>query len=69
MDVILRDSHFELMMKKRIPTDMTTPKQEYADEAWEGNAELLKQLETVRMTAAKNILLGTTRDLGKLRWG
>ena len=35
---------------------MVVPKLEYAGEAWEGNAKFVKQLETVQMTAAKNIL-------------
>ena len=29
---------------------------EYAGEVWEGNAKFVKQLKTVQMTAAKNIL-------------
>ena len=30
------------------------PKEEYAGEVWEGNAEFVKKLETVQVTAAKN---------------
>ena len=32
------------------------PKLEYAGEVWGGNAKLVKQLETVQMTAAKKVL-------------
>ena len=32
------------------------PKLEYAGEVWEGNAKLVKQLETVQMTAAEKVL-------------
>ena len=31
------------------------PKLEYAGEVWGGNAKLVKQLETVQMTAAKKV--------------
>ena len=35
--------------------NVIVPKLKYA-EVWEGNAKLVKQLETVQMTAAKNVL-------------
>ena len=35
---------------------MVVPKLEYAGKVWEGNAKLVKQLETVQMTAAKKVL-------------
>ena len=40
------------------------PKLEYAGEVWGGNAKLVKQLETVQMTAAKKVLgwSSTTSD-------
>ena len=46
------------------PMSVMTPKLEYAGEVWEGNAKLLKQLETAQMTAAKQILRcsSTTRN-------
>ena len=37
--------------------NVIVPKLEYAGEAREGNAKLVKQLETVHMTAAKKVLL------------
>ena len=42
---------------------MVVPKLEY-EEVWEGNAKFVKQLETVQMTAAKNIIgcSSTTSD-------
>ena len=36
--------------------NVIVPKFEYAGEVWEGNAKLVKQLETVQMTAAKKAL-------------
>ena len=36
------------------------PKLEYAGEVWEGNAKLVKQLETVQMTASKKVLVCTS---------
>ena len=43
---------------------MIVPKLDYAGDIWEGNAKLVKQLETVQMTAAKKILgcSSTTRN-------
>ena len=37
---------------------MIVTKLEYAGEAWEGNANLVKQLETMQMTAAAKNILG-----------
>ena len=33
--------------------NVIAPKLEYSGEVWEGNAKLVKQLETAQMTAAK----------------
>ena len=54
MDAIPTDPHLDTRIKICIPTYVIAPKLEYAGEAWEGNAKLVKQLETVQMTAAKN---------------
>ena len=56
MDVILTDPHLDTRIKICILINVMIPKQEYAGEVWEGNAKFVKQLETVQMTAAKNIL-------------
>ena len=55
MDAILTDSHLDTRTKICILMNVIVPKLEYG-EVWEGNAEFVKQLETVQMTAAKNIL-------------
>ena len=39
-----------------IPMNVIVPKLEYAGKVWEGNAKLVKKLETVQTTAAKKIL-------------
>ena len=57
MDAILTDSHLDTRIKLCILINVVVPKLEHAGGVWEGNAKLVKQLETVRMTAAKNILL------------
>ena len=36
--------------------NVIVPKLEYAGEVWEGNAKLVKQLETLWVTAAKKVL-------------
>ena len=36
--------------------NVIVPKLEYAGEVWEGNATFVKQMETVRINAAKKIL-------------
>ena len=56
MDAILSDAHLDTRTKTCIWMNMFVPKLEYAREVWEGNAKFVKQLETVQMTAAKNIL-------------
>ena len=50
MDVILTDSHLDTSMKRFILKNGIAPELEYAGEVWEGNAKLVKQLETVQMT-------------------
>ena len=47
---------------------MIAPKVEYAGELWGGNAKLVKQLETVQMSAAKNVLgCSSTKSNTELR--
>ena len=55
MDAILVDSHIDTWIKRCILMSMIVPTLEYAGDVWEGNAKLVKQLETAQMTAAKNI--------------
>ena len=65
MDAILTDSHLDTINRIRrcILMNVIVPKLEYA-QVWEGNAKLVKQLETVQMTAAKKMLgcSSTTSD-------
>ena len=49
MDVILRESHLDTRIKICILRNVIVPKLEYAGEVWEGNAKLVKKLETVPM--------------------
>ena len=56
MDAILTDSHLDTTNKICILINVIAPKVEYAGELWGGNAKLVKQLETVQMSAAKNVL-------------
>ena len=66
MDVILRDSQLDTMIKMM---KVIVPKLEYA-EVWEGNAKLVKKLETVPMTAAKKILwCSKTASNTTFNWG
>ena len=58
MDAILTDPHLDTRIKRCIPMYGIVPKLEYAGDVWEGNAKLVKQLETVQMTAATKILGG-----------
>ena len=58
MDAILTDSHLDTRIKTCILMNVIVPKLEYAGEVWEGNAKLVKQLETVQMTAAAKKVLG-----------
>ena len=56
MGAILTGSHlFDTRIKICILTNVMVPKLNYAGEAWEGNAKFVKYLETVQMTAAKQI--------------
>ena len=56
MDAILTDPHFDTRIKICIVMSVIVPKQEYAGEVREGIAKFAKQLETVQMTAAKEVL-------------
>ena len=56
MDAILTDSHLYARIKRCILMNVIVPKLEYAGEVWEGNAQLVKQLETVQMAAAEKVL-------------
>ena len=64
MDAILTDPHLGTRIKICILMNVVVPKLEYAGDVWEGNAKFVQQLETVQMTAAKNILRcsSTTRN-------
>ena len=53
MDAILTDPHLDTKIKRCILMNVILPKLEYAGEVWEGDAKIVKQLETVQMTAAK----------------
>ena len=61
MVAILTDSHLDTRIKICILTNVIVPKLEYAGEVLEGNAKLVKQLETVQMTAAKKVPDAQTR--------
>ena len=56
MDAILTDPHLDTRIKICILMNVIVRKLEYAGEVWEGNARFVKQLETVEMTAAENML-------------
>ena len=56
MDAILTDPHLHTRIKICILIYVIVPKLEYAGEVWEGNAKVLRQLETAQVTAAKKIL-------------
>ena len=56
MDAILTDSHLDTRIKGCILINVIVPKLEYAGEAWEGNAKLVKQLETVQMRTSKKVV-------------
>ena len=53
MDAILTDSHLDTRIERCILMNAIVPTLEYAGEVLERNAKLVKQLETVQMTAAK----------------
>ena len=55
MDAILTDSHLDPRIKRCVLMNVIVPKQEYV-EVWEGNARLVKQLETGQTTAAEKVL-------------
>ena len=61
MDAILTGSHHDIRIKKCILMNVIVPKLEYAGEVWGGN--VVKQLETVQMTAAKKVLRTINRML------
>ena len=57
MDTILTDSHPDTRIKGYILMNVIVLKLGYyAGDVWEGNAKLVKQLETVQTTVAKEIL-------------
>ena len=55
MDAILTHSHIATRIKICIVINVIVPKLEYAGVVWEGNAKLVKQLETVQMLAAEKV--------------
>ena len=68
MDAILTDSHLDTRIKRCVLMNVIGPKLEYSGEVWEGNAKLVKQLETVQMSAAKNVLgCSSTKSNTELR--
>ena len=57
MDAILTDPHLDTKIKICILiNNVIAPRLDYAGEVWEGNAKFVIQLETLQMTAGKNIL-------------
>ena len=56
VDAILTDPHLDTMIKICLLINVIVPKLEYAAKVWEGNAKFVKQLETVQMTAPKEML-------------
>ena len=56
MDAIRTYPHLDTRIKRCILIHVIVPKLEYAGEVWDGNAKFVKQLETVQMTTARNIL-------------
>ena len=55
MDAILTNPHLDTGIKICILINVVVPKLDFAGEVWEGNAKFVKQLETVQMTAAKEM--------------
>ena len=51
----MRDSHPDTGMKICFRMNMIVPKLGCAGEAWEGNAKLMEQPETVQMTSAEKL--------------
>ena len=56
MDAILTDPQLDTRIRMCIQINVMVLKLEYSGEVWEGNAKFVKQLETVQIKAAKNIL-------------
>ena len=56
MDAILTDSHLDSKIKRCNLINVIVQKLEYAGKGWEVNANFVKQLEAVHMTAARKIL-------------
>ena len=56
MGAILTDSHRDTTIKRCILMHVMVRKPKDAGEVWEGNAEVVKQLETLQMTEAEKIL-------------
>ena len=56
MDAVLTGPHLDITIKICILINVIVPKLEYAGQVWQENAKFVKQLDTVQMTAAKNIL-------------
>ena len=59
MDAILTDSHLDTInrIKRCILMNAIVPKLENAGDVWEGNAKLVKHLDTVQMTVAETLVL------------
>ena len=55
VDVILRDSHLDSSIMKYVLINVMVPKVENA-EVWEGNAKLVKTMETLQMAAAEKTI-------------
>ena len=53
LDAIPTDSLLDTRIKICILMNVIVLKLEHIEEIWDGNAKLVKQLETVQMTAAK----------------
>ena len=51
MNAILTDSHLDARIKRCILMIVIAPRLENVGEVWEGNAKLVKQWETVQITA------------------
>ena len=58
MDAILTDRHLDTRIKMCILINAIVPRLlEHPGEVWGGNAKFVKQLKTVRMTAAAKIYI------------
>ena len=56
MDAILTDSNLDTRVKRCILMNVILCQSQICREVCEGNAKLVNELETVRMTAAKKVL-------------